>query len=488
MILSPERIFSIGRDLTAFAPRIPGTASMEGAAAYIKDFMKQRGMVVRAEPVAFMGVFFSNWSFTLSDAGGMQIASYPQNNSAPGDIEDEIIYIGKGRDGDYRGKDVKGKIVLADWGSMLDNEIPCGLGRRYPLLAACDRAVERGAAAMVGFFSDAPGNALKLLEPGIRPGGGSNVSGRSEDQKDGRFLLPVLGIGREDALALISRLSGGKIRGRVHIDAIRKASRTETITGILPGKGKGVIAVGSHYCTAFEGAVCDTCGVAGALALAEHFSSVPPGQRPKDLYFLFSGSHVWINCNIAARLFIRNNPDVMRNMVAMLWMDHITAPARRTGWRRIFRPGTVLLSMNPVMCVFAALSLMKNRKIPRLLPFSRLWTLCEMGPFDCSGVPCLGLQVSDPVMLTTEDTWDRIDAEELAADAGFYLDMIRLLQETPGWLTGLFELPGRSLFGCGTLFPDTAMPRCAVYSPEPASPLYRGGERGPVRHVAPWKE
>lgn len=314
------------------------------------------------------------------------------------------------------------------------------------------------------------------------------MSGSSEHREDRRFLLPVLGIGREDACALIARLSGKKVMGRVHIDAIRKASRTETITGILPGAGRDVIVVGSHYCTAFEGAVCDTCGVAGALAIAEHFSSIPMEKRPKDLYFIFSGSHVWINCNIATRLFIRNNPDVMRKMVAMLWMDHITAPARRIGWRRVFRPGTVLLSMNPVMCLFAVLSLMKNRKVPRLLPFSRLWTLCEMGPFDCSGVPCLGLQVSDPVMLTTEDTWDRIDAEELAADAGFYLDMIRLLQKTPGWLTGLFELPGRSLFGCGTLFSDTAMPRCADYSPEPASPLYRGGERGPVRHGAPWKE
>lgn len=480
MALSPERIYSIGRDLTAFAPRIPGTASMDGAASYLRHFMERLGMEVRMEPVDFTGVFFRSWSFIPGGPGTEEIPSFPQNNSAPGDVEAEIVSVGKGRERDYRGKDVRGKIVLADWGTLHDNEIPCGLGKRYPLLAAYDRAVERGAAAMAGFFSDAPGNALKLMEPGIRPVGGSNVPGSCEDPADGRFLLPVLCIGWKDGMALAGRLSKGKVVGRVRVDAARKASRTNTIIGFLPGTGNRAVAVGAHYCTAFEGAVCDTGGTAGALALAEHWAALPRSKRKTSLYFIFSGSHVWINCNISSRNFIRNNPGAAGNLSAMLWMDHITAPARRAGWRRLFRPGTVLLSMNPVMCLFAFLSLLKNRKMPRLLPLSRLWTLCEMGPFDCAGVPSLSLQVGDPVMLTTEDTWDRIDPGELAADTGFYLDMIRFLQKTPRWLVRLFEVPGRSLFGCGTLFRDADMPRCEHYQPEPSLPLYRGGETGPV--------
>ncbi|MHA1763439.1 MAG: hypothetical protein ACTSYC_06720 [Promethearchaeota archaeon] len=56
----------------------------------------------------------------------------------------------------------------------------------------------------------------------------------------------------------------------------------------------------------------------GALSLAEKFSKLPFHERPKTIYFIFSGSHVWLNCNVSSTNFIKNHPDIISNSVVML--------------------------------------------------------------------------------------------------------------------------------------------------------------------------
>jgi hypothetical protein len=128
-------------------------------------------------------------------------------------------------------------------------------------------------------------------------------------------------------------------------------------------------------------------------------------------------------------------------------------------------------------------SMLKNRRIPFVLPLSRIWTLCEMGPFDNIGIPCMSMQVIEKVLLTTEDTWEKIDSIQLYKDISVYLNLAKLLQKVPGRILKLFEFPGRSFFGCGTLFNDCTQPHYPEgmhYESEKAPPLLIGGDTRPV--------
>jgi hypothetical protein len=165
----------------------------------------------------------------------------------------------------------------------------------------------------------------------------------------------------------------------------------------------------------------------------------------------------------------------------MLWMDHISAPVfvekeKVSRWNFPLRLG--LTSDNLILYVLTYYSMLKNRRFPLVLPLSRIWTLCEMGPFDNIGVPCMCMQVASDLMLTTEDTWDKIDAHQLYKDISVYINLAKAIQLIPGRILKSFEFPGRSFFGCGTLFKDTTQPEYDnehLYEPEKAPPLLIGG-------------
>jgi hypothetical protein len=171
----------------------------------------------------------------------------------------------------------------------------------------------------------------------------------------------------------------------------------------------------------------------------------------------------------------------MSNIVAMLWMDHISAPIyveRKKISRKKFPMRLGLTSDNFIIYILTYFSMLKNRRMPVVLPINRIWTLCEMGPFDNIGIPCMCMQVMSDLMLTTEDTWDKIDPTQLYKDVSVYITLAKALQKIPGKILKFFEFPGRSFFGCGTLFNDTTQPfypEGKSYEAENAPPLIIGG-------------
>ena len=483
-----NEVYNWGIELSRHSPRIPGTDNIENARDFIVNKLQSFGLETRLEPINFRGVFYQEWNFKVDTPEIQSIISSPQNNVGFGTVKAEIVDVGRGTDPDYTGKDVKGKIVLINWGTLMDHEGPCGRGKRYPLLASYDEAWTRGVAGMVGYFEDTPGNSLKILEPGIKTTGGSNVTGPAETGEDKQFMLPVLHVGRKDALAIKKILAIKPLNASLSIKGKRKVSTVWNVVGKLPGrnKSKDTIVIGAHYCSTFEGAICDTVGVVGALEVARQFSKIPWNNRLKTMYFVFSGSHVWINCNISSLRFITKHDDMISRISAMLWMDHISSPvfvgAKRVS-RREFPTRIGLTSDNLILTFLTFLSMLRNKRMPLALPISRIWTLCEMGPFDNIGVPCMGMQVSSHLMLTSEDTWDKIDPKQLYKDISVYLDLARYIQRVPGRLLRFFESPGRSFFGCGTLFKDPKVPKYIegdIYTPEEAPPLIIGGKVKPL--------
>ncbi|MBD3341699.1 MAG: hypothetical protein GF353_21520 [Candidatus Lokiarchaeota archaeon] len=481
-----EEVYKWGLELSEFSPRIPGTKNIEKTKDYIVDKLRNFGLKVWLEPINFRGVFFHDWEFSMIEPEYKTITSCPQNNVGFGDVKAEIIDIGKGTDKDYTRNDVKGKLVLINWGTLADHEAACGFKKRYPLLASYDKAWINDVAGMVGYFEDTPGNSLKILEPGIKPMGGSNVPGPAEFGEKKQFKLPVLHIGKEDAEKLKKLIKNKKVKAELKIKGKRKISTVSNIIGLLPGLKKGTILIGAHYCTTFSGAICDTTGVVGALELARVFSELPLKKRRKSMIFIFSGSHVWLNCNISSLWFIEKHKKFMPNITAMLWMDHISDAVVIKGQkikREKFPARLGLTTDNFVVFLLTYAAMFKNKRFPLVLPLSRIWTLCEMGPFDNIGIPCMCMQVMNHVMLTTEDTWDKIDPLQLYRDISVYIDMARAIHTIPGKIMKAFEFRGRSFFGCGALFKTIKQPKYNKgehFIPEEAPNLLIGGQFEPI--------
>lgn len=94
------------------------------------------------------------------------------------------------------------------------------------------------------------------------------------------------------------------------------------------------------------------------------------------------------------------------------------------------------------------------------------------------------MQVVSDLMLTTEDTWDKIDPLQLYKDVSVYITLAKILQRIPGRILRSFEFPGRSFFGCGTLFKDSTQPKYPDgkrYEAEKTPPLLIGGFGSPLK-------
>jgi hypothetical protein len=467
-VLTPKELYQWGIDLDRLSPRVPGTIAMDHTVQYLVDTLRAFGIETWTEPLNFKGVFFRDWSFEIVAPFKQTFVCFPENNVGFGEVTAALVDVGRGKESDYQGKDVRGKIVFVDWGGLWDHEGPCALRDRYGLLHLYDLAFAHGAAGMVGYFDDTPGNTLKLVEPGIKPTGGSNVWGQAETGPDHQFKLPVLNIGREDGLAIKAMLKEKVLEARLVVKGVRKVSTTQFVVGLLPGRTSQTIACGAHSCTAFEGAICDTVGVVGTLALAKYFASRPIEEREKTMLFFFDSFHVWGNCCQAAVMLLNRHRTLASCIESLLWLDHI-------GDGRADSPRLSITSDNPVFWPLITLAMAKRGIMPIALPIGRIWSLCATGAFERQGIPTMTMQALNDITLTPEDTWDKFDPAVLFRDVMMHIELAQALH----MLSVPHNAPGEPVGGCGALFTEPVMPDYPPkeqYVPEPAYPLYVGGE------------
>ena len=472
--LDRDELYRWGEELSGFAPRVPGTYSMDRTNDYIAEKLESFGIKTWKEPINFRGVFFHEWSFEITSPENKKFFSFPENNVGFGDINSEIIDLGKGYEEDYKGREaeVKGKIALINLTTIPEHEGPCAQRERYTILHLYDLAYAHGVAGIIGYFEDTPGNTIKLLEPGIKPIGGSNIWGPAEVGENHQFTIPVLNIGREDALEIKALLKDKKVEGHLKIDGVRKVSTTNIVLGLLPGRGDRTIAVGAHSCTAFEGAVCDTIGVVGELALAKHFSEIPIEKRDKSLFFFFDPFHVWGNCCQTAITVLDRYKTLTSHVDAFVWLDHISE-----GHAETVHDTTV--SDNSVLWPLAALTQAKYGISPYVVPTAKIWAICATGAYQRAGIPTITVQSMNDYTLTPEDTWDKFDPDVVYRDILAHVDLVEGLEK----LEVETDTPVEPFGGCGSLFTDLSQPSYPAgesYVPEKDYPLYVGGENEPI--------
>jgi len=97
-------------------PRTQGTPYGEASNAYIREKFEEWGLdevEIFENPSARDWYYLKTWNVSIE--GLSFYATWPCRWSAAGEFEGELVYVGEGtRDEDYQGKDVEGKIVLAD--------------------------------------------------------------------------------------------------------------------------------------------------------------------------------------------------------------------------------------------------------------------------------------------------------------------------------------------------------------------------------------
>ncbi len=248
----------------------------------------------------------------------------------PEGVTGELVYIGKGNEEDLEGVDLKGKIAVMDLEfyfleyhllahicyyvhnprniNFQEHNIPdMSRGINW---AGYHRAAKKGAIGFVGILSNYPIDSPILYFP-------------AEGTDDFPRPIPGIFLSKSDGLKLKDQLSSGKknVTGHIILTGKESPGKTSNVFGILPGKSKELIELGSHHDAAFHNAVQDASGVSVILALAKYFSQIPKEKRNRSILVLFSTGHFY--GSIGGYEFKKKYKDIVSRVVTSIHVEHI---------------------------------------------------------------------------------------------------------------------------------------------------------------------
>jgi len=231
--------------------------------------------------------------------------------STSGDVEAEVVYVGPGREADYAGKDVKGKIVLGSG----------GVGSVFT-----GGVVQRGAAAALGTGSagvsaDSAGYTLDQL-------GWSSVSA-SADRPGFGFVLSLRQF--YEIRGYLER--GQKVVMRAHVRTRTYPGKMNVISASIPGTDPSageLIAVAHAYETIATPGANDNCtGVATILEVARTIARlVRDGVLPQPKRTI---RFVWGPEISGTTAYMFKHPEMQDRLLAALNFDMTGADLAATG-------------------------------------------------------------------------------------------------------------------------------------------------------------
>lgn len=435
-------IYSWIQGISATPHRRPGTPEGHQAEAWVFQNFQALGLQnVTADPNAIAVWTPTRWSLQVE---GQSIPSFFILNSGftPSQgVTAPMVYVGEGGSKGFSGKNVRGKIVVAeaaikypqldkntseqffisDPGQHLsaDNQrlsFPWNLLGDFLKISPVDvyrQAQTKGAAGIVVILRDYKSNNNTFYWPydaSIKTMPGLYVS-----KNDGEILREQAQAGRTATLTLQGATGQGYMAN---------------IWGVLPGQSEEVILVTSHHDSPHQGAVEDGSGIAQVLAQAWAWSRVPREQRPKTLVFVAAAGHMYKGQG--AYLFAKQHPDIMNRVKVVLTLEHMPAKEVKAGLSGNYvatgypQASTIYSSEDPkvVAPVWKALDRKPTEATvcePAFLgiPFSDAagyvaWSKEPDSGYKRSGTIPYVSWISAPLyLLDSEDTLDKIDTDRL---------------------------------------------------------------------------
>jgi hypothetical protein len=291
--------------------RLPGSPNCRRMADYAAQALEASGVASRVHELPALVSFPEATALEVLDAPVATLAAYTLGHSGTASAAGELADLGGGALGEYDGRDVAGKVVMADTAS--------GPGRHEKQrLAAAHGAV--------GFLTLNWGRAddTRLPFGSIKPAWGNPTLAARDEWP----ALPSVGISRADGIALRERMRQGPVRVRFR-PAVENAWRPIQVTvGEVPGSTDEFVVVGGHQDSWYGPAATDNA--TGSACMLE-----------------------------LARVFARHRDRLQRGLVFAFWTGHETGTMAGSSWyvdrhwARLRRDAVAYLQIDQPACLGA---------------------------------------------------------------------------------------------------------------------------------------
>jgi Peptidase family M28 len=145
--------------------------------------------------------------------------------------------------------------------------------------------------------------------------------------------IPGIWLSPANGARLKGMLAAGPVEGEIVVGAELRPAVSHNVIGTLPGASSEWVIIGSHHDGPWASAVEDASGTALVLGQALYWSQVPAAERPHNLLFLLNGGHMSGGAGLIA--FVERNPDLLRQVVLELHLEHVAREARGEGGRLV---------------------------------------------------------------------------------------------------------------------------------------------------------
>lgn len=467
---SDDAIYSHIEKLAGLGPRIPGTAASRAASDYVHaqfaDSKLQRVAFEEAETLVWHA---SRWGLAVN---GKALPVSPMQHTfhqgvpgsfstGPQGVNAPLVYVGNGSAWDYLGKDVRGKIVVAD---VPFSKNPATLFKPFMLglqdsqntftwdymlvdpYSAGDfpdnyyRAMKGGALGFVGILVDYVDSHQYRNEAyaSYKPGTAMSMPAL--------WMSPVQGAALVQQIKAASRQPGG-LQARFELEGQLSRQTARGVYGYLPGMSDEIVLIESHHdASTTQGAVEDASGAAEVMALARYFGQFPKEARPRTLMFATMDSHFTdyaVHKAFARRHLAVGNPSGDK-VVAVVTVEHLGNEFLKGpdgGWRATGRlvPHALMVSTEVKGFKDIAVNAMKRFGLERTFAVSTsLASLVTGGtlPADSddfwnAGLPIIAY-VGAPLYLYDEaDTLDKVARQDLNRVARAFANVVEQVSALP---------------------------------------------------------
>jgi len=445
-----DEIFGWIKEICALGNRRPGTPEDRKTAEYVLDHFKAFGLDARLEPVPMPVWNATKWGLTVN---GADVPCFYINHSywtkefegftaGPGGIAAEMVYVGEGRADDFKGVDVRGKIVLVDvrFGVLRQSETtsvayfgydprgtaPADWSQPNPYSpdnfpSNFQRAAKRGAVGFVGILADYYDrntfyNELYVEEPCKWP-------------------IPGLWLSRSDGARLKASLKKDGNQATLVLDGTVTPGTAYNVIGMLSGKSDDIVMVHSHHDAPWSSAVEDASGVAEVLALAKYFGGVPKEQREKTLMFVSLDTH--FSMYQGHLDLIKKIRDRKMNVIVDIVLEHIGKEVVEKDGQLVetgfVEPRGIFVTENPFLIALVTQAVERhNLERTVVLPtYTILGVPTDAGDFNRRGFTVISL-ISPPLYIYDSiDTPDKVAFDQLNPVAQAFADIIVSIDRAP---------------------------------------------------------
>ena len=445
-----DEIFSWVKDLTDMGVRQPGTQANRDAIEYVISQFESFGLEnIHTDSADTTLWSASEWGLSVN---GTDIYSYYMAHtfftettnvfSTPdGGLNAEIVYVGDGKESDFKRIDVSGKIVVAN---VEMGTVPIGLAKvAGHLLYDPDKTLPLFSSRIDPYSANNyPYNYYYAMENGAIGFVGilSNyIDSNRFNNEDyswlgGPMKIPGLWVSKSDGANLVELISAGNATASMTLTGERKMPQGSAVVAYLPGKSDETILVHSHHDSSTTGAVEDASGTAVVLALAKFYSQIPIVDREKNIIFATMDTH--FTGYQVHDAFVADHLQDQDNILVDVCIEHIANEVTEDSDGNIVLTGLVEPRVIFISGSDTLVQITKEEVVRHGLDRTAILPATLFGdevPSDADifyqeGIPIISL-VSGPIYLYDDiDTIDKVAKDELRPTAEAFADIIwRLL-------------------------------------------------------------